>query len=344
MKMIKKILKYIVVALLAYVLLCLITPFNNTLRHRSIKHQINYLSNILDKGYDDKLQTKFPEGKLFSNCLLALATIEFCDKYDQSNTRYATIVDNCIRRIQSEKALGVFDSSLQPKYGMFYQGWSNLVYSKYKNSELLNFSKSPKLVRQKSEEIESSINQIQSDSLRIIDTYMGSNWPADNLIGIASIENDSLRLRWIELILKTTEHASGLIHHSGSLKNRIRGSSSAMITYCLNLSGYPEINTYKLKFEETFIDNYLGVQLVKENEDGSNRMDVDSGPILFGYGASATMMNIKTQASLGKSNAKITWATMNLISLPINIFGKKYLIFKKEPMLDLFMLWASTEL
>ena len=73
-------------------------------------------------------------------------------------------------------------------------------------------------------------------------------------------------------------------------------------------------------------------------------MDVDSGPVLFGYGASATIMNIKTQASLKKPNAKITWAAIHLISLPINIFEKKYLILKKEPMLDFFMLWSSTEL
>ena len=73
-------------------------------------------------------------------------------------------------------------------------------------------------------------------------------------------------------------------------------------------------------------------------------MDADSGPVIFGYGASATIMNIKTQASLKDSKSKITWAAMNTIALPINIFKKKYYILKQEPMLDLFMLWGSTEL
>ncbi|TRX54796.1 hypothetical protein FNH22_18725 [Fulvivirga sp. M361] len=342
--MIKKIIKFFGIVILVYVLLCLITPFNKTLRNRSIKNQINYLSNILDKGYDDKLQTRFPEGKLFSNCLLALSTIEYFNKNPQSDQKYANIVDHCIKRIQSERALGMFNPNLEPKYGMFYQGWSNLVYSKYAKSDLIKFSTISELVKNKSNEIESNFNQIQSDSLRIINTYVESNWPADNLIGISSIENDNLRNRWIELILSTSKHQSGLIHHAGSQKNTIRGSSTAMITYCLNKSGYSDIEKYNNKFEDIFIDNYLGVQLVKENEDGTNKMDVDSGPVLFGYGASATIMNIKTQASLGKSNAKTTWAAMNLISLPINLFRKKYLILKKEPMLDLFMLWSSTEL
>lgn len=342
--MINKIFKYIGFILLTYMLLCLITPFNKTLRNRSIKNQINYLSNILDKGYDDKLQERFPEGKLFSNCLLALSIIEFCDKNGFLDKKYASIVDSCISRIQSNKATRIFESNLQPKYGAFYQGWSNLVYSTYAKSKLIDSSEIRQDVVEMLSKFESNIESIQSDSLRIIETYTESNWPADNLIGIASIKNDSLKSKWITLLINRSTHSSGLIHHSGSDTNIIRGSSSAMITYCLKKSGYEEIEKYNNKFEEVFIDTFLGIQLVKENEDGSNEMDIDSGPILFGYGASATIMNIKTQASLKNSNSKITWATMNLISLPINIFGKKHLILKKEPMLDLFMLWSSTEL
>jgi len=71
---------------------------------------------------------------------------------------------------------------------------------------------------------------------------------------------------------------------------------------------------------------------------------MDSGPVVFGYGSSATIMNIKTQASLSNRKSKITWAVMNTIAIPINIFKKKFYLLKKEPMLDLFMLWGSTEL
>ena len=73
-------------------------------------------------------------------------------------------------------------------------------------------------------------------------------------------------------------------------------------------------------------------------------MDVDSGPVVFGYGASATVMNIKTQASRGNPKAKSTFAAMNLLGLPIHLFNKKYYLLKKEPMYDLFMLWGLVEL
>ncbi len=107
---------------------------------------------------------------------------------------------------------------------------------------------------------------------------------------------------------------------------------------------YNHIEEYNNDFKKIFIDDYCGVQLVKENEDGSDNMDVDSGPVVFGYGASATIMNIKTQASMKDSNSKRTWAVMNTISIPINIFGSKYYLFKKEPMFDIFMLWGCVEL
>lgn len=89
---------------------------------------------------------------------------------------------------------------------------------------------------------------------------------------------------------------------------------------------------------------YCGLQLVKENENGSNDSDYDSGPVIFGYGAAATIMNIKTQASLGDKNSTITWAFFNLISLPVNIFQSKYYLFQQEPMFDLFMLWSAVEM
>jgi len=200
------------------------------------------------------------------------------------------------------------------------------------------------MVIQQSNDIEERLTYTQNENLRVLDTYDDANWPADNLIGSMSIRNEQLKENWINVIMESAKHESGLIHHSGSNKSEIRGSSSAMITFCLSKSGYKEIDKYNDTFSDLFIDEFLGIQLVKENENGSNYMDVDSGPVLFGYGASATIMNIKTQASLGNSKSKFTWAAMNVIALPINIFKKKYYLLKQEPMLDLFMLWGCTEL
>lgn len=219
-----------------------------------------------------------------------------------------------------------------------------MVNSKYLKSDLFKHSQIQELIIRHSRNLNLTLDQIQTDSLRIIETYKNASWPADNLVLIASINNDSIQQKWIELLLKNSQHKSDLINHTDSRKTQVRGSSSALISYCLKESNYHDISSYNEKFEDLFIDSYLGIQMVKENEDGSNEMDYDSGPVVFGYGAAATIMNIKTQGNLENQNAKATWALINLISLPINLFKKKYLIFKKEPMLDLFVLWASTDI
>ena len=342
--MIKKFFKRTGIVILLYALLCLGTPFNKFLRNRSIDNQITYLSQILDKGYDNRLQRKFPEGKLFSNCLLSLSTIEYCDNNKIVVEKYAQIVDNCIKRIQSKKALSIFNPDLVPKYGMFYNGWSNYVYTTYQKSPLFKHSALREQVIEQCNEIESRLVATQIDSMRILDSYIEASWPADNLIGLLSLENDSIKQEWMTTILKSTEHESGLIHHSGSNNSIIRGSSTAMITFCLDRLEFEKSLIYNNSAKDIFIDEYLGIQLVKENEDGSSKMDVDSGPVVFGYGASATIMNIKTQASLNNPRSKVTWAAMNLISFPINLFGKKYYLFRQEPMFDLFMLWGSVEI
>ena len=340
----KRIIKYIGSLILIYIFFCLVTPFNNFLKSSSIKNQIDYLSQLLDKGYDDELQTRFPEGKLFSNALLALSIIEYCERNNIIRQKYADIVDKCIKRIQSAKALSSFNADMEPKYGMFYNGWSNYVFKKYKTSKLYQLSLIRESVEEGSKKIEVRLLKMQLDSIRILDSYKYVNWPADNLIGIISIEEETIKQLWMEKILNTTAHPSGLVHHFGGDNSTIRGSSSSMITFCLNKLGYKNLQAYNTTFKNIFIDEYLGVQLVKENENGSNKMDVDSGPVIFGYGASATVMNIKTQANLSPAKAKTTWAFMNMISFPVNIFGYKFYLLKQEPMYDLFMLWGCVEL
>jgi len=294
--MLKKILISAGLILMIYAILCLITPYNKALSNRSIQNQITYLSRLLESGYDDVLQERYPEGKLFSNALLALSIIEYSDKGQAQKQsmyqRYAQIVDSCILRIQSEQARKVFSSTVVPKYGMFYNGWSNLMYAKYRMSSLYDYSQIKANVTEESNKIEARLVAAQSDNIKVLDTYEGSNWPADNLIGILSLSNDQLGQEWLSTLIGVSSHRSGLIHHTGDDNATIRGSSSALITYCLSELDSELMAAYSSQYQRIFADNILGIQ--------------DSGPIVLGYGAVATIMNIKTLASLDSPRAKST--------------------------------------
>ena len=164
MKKIIKFLKYLIFIILAYFVICFVTPFNKSLRHRSIENQINYLSHILDQGYDDQLQSRYPEGKVFSNALLALSIIEHCNKTDNVNSRYSKTVDKCIQRILSENSLKNFHAQINPPYGMFYNGWVNHVLVSYTRSSLFHFSEIQKEILASFQTIESRLIAAQKDS------------------------------------------------------------------------------------------------------------------------------------------------------------------------------------
>jgi hypothetical protein len=339
-----KFFKYLIFILLSYFLISLATPFNKSLRHRSIENQINYLSDILDQGYDDQLQSRFPEGKVFGNVLLALSVIEYCDKNKDFKVEYAEIVDKRIDRLLSKNALRIFPTDINPPYGMIYNGWVNHVLVSYIHSSLFQFSEMQKEILVSSQTIASRLLLAQKDNIKLLDSYAGAHWPADNMIGIVSIQDSVIGQIWLEKLLSETDHPTKLINHAGDQPSIIRGSSSALMTYCLSKIPYSDVIQYNERYKKTFVDQYFGIQLVKENENGSNDSDYDSGPVFFGYGAAATIMNIKTQASLGNKNSEITWAFFNTISLPVNLFHSKYFLFQQEPMFDLFMLWAAVQM
>lgn len=340
-KVVKRLILFFLVFYIGTVLL---TPHLSFLRNRSIENQIEYLSELLNSGYDDELQQRFPEGKMFSNALLGLSIIEYSDHNKINDSRYAQQVDSCILRMLSKKAKEPFPSNISPQFGMFYNGWTQLVLTKYMDSQLFNHSSIQAQILSSSDEIHRRIVDAQMDSIHPLPSYHGSYWPADNFIGLITVKDSVLKFNWMRMMDTISQHSSGLIHHAGNNSYSVRGSSSAMITYCLAEIDREKAISHNSKFNGLLVQPFLGANLVKEHEDGSGVEDVDSGPLLFGYGASATLMNIKAQAVLGAPGARATWGWMNLIGVPVNIWNQKYYIFKQEPMFDLFMLWSSVSL
>lgn len=337
----KKLIKYLGLIFIFYLFSLALCPFTQFLRNRSIENQIEYLSNLLNNSYDDQLQQRFPEGKVFSNAILALSIIEYSKKQNVNEQKWANNVDQCINRLISDEAKLPFNEDLTLEYGVFYRAWINYVFSKFRNSDLFSLSKNRDLVETSIETFRKQVDKIQKDSIQVLESYQNMNWPVDNIVGIATLNNEVLQNQWFQLLKDISKRE--LIHHSGDDPSQIKGSSQSLITFFLNETKIEEKQEYFDRYNELFVDSYLGVKLVKESLTEESGQDIDSGPVIFGYGASATIMNIKTQAKYSRK-AKGTWAFFNVISLPVNICGEKYYLFGKEPMYDLFMLWAAVEL
>jgi len=342
----KKIIKFLFIGFSFYCLINFITPFNSYLKNRSIENQIEYIQSKFEKGEDNVLQRRFPEGKVFGNALFALSIIEYQNNstVTEKNTRY---IDRAINELLSPASKSTFPENLNPPYGSFYNGWVNFVLKSYIESSGFNESAIQKLVLEQHSILTNNLVEAQSDSLRLLESYHGSSWPADNLVAIASlpIEHDSLRKEWYNLLLSQSDDADTLIHHVTGQEAKVRGASQALMIYLTHSFDPEKAIEQNAHFNDRYVDSPLRISLVREFPRGDKSgSDLDSGPLIFGYGSSASIMNIKTQASLHNSTAKYSYGFYNMISMPYNLLGKKYHLFKKEIMFDIFMLWGAVEI
>ncbi len=339
----KKIIKILISIVLFISLINLITPHVNFLLIRSIENQIAYLSNEFENGLGEKLQSRFPEGELFGNLIFALSLIEYSKKCESVDI---DLIEDAILRTTSQEAKTNFTKELPLEYGAFYNGWTNFTLKKYIESEVFKRSARKNTFINLYNEISNKIIEVQRDSIRILETYSNSVWPADNLICIASLnsKNKELKKLWLEKIWTKSKSDKKLINHCGEIPSEIRGSSQALITYFLaNINENLAEENFR-KYKPLFIKKFIGISFTKEYLENDSSEDIDSGPILFGFGSVAMIMNSKAMATLNIKGAKSTWNFLNFIGIPVNLFGKKYYLLGKEPIYDIFLLWIAVDL
>lgn len=335
----KKAFLFLLLIIVLYFLSSFILPQSSFFRNRSIKNQINYLENSFDEGLSEKLQARFPEGKLFGNLIYALSLIEYSNKIKEN---YSPQIEHAINRCITINAKASFQKNLLLPYGAFYCGWLNYTLKKYIACESFKSSANRQKFIELHDDISRKISIAQNDSITILDTYLNGKWPADNLVCIASLDEEysELKNKWLNLIYSKSQDE--LIHHFDHNRHLIRGSSQALIQYFLHdINPKKQSLSHKI-YKERFIDKFFSISLVKEYEKPENKLqDVDSGPILFNYGSVATIMNNKLESTLNLKNHKNSFAFLNTLGIPVNLFGNKFYIMKKEPMFDIFMLWCA---
>lgn len=340
----RKTIKYLSMLLLGYLLLTLLTSHSKFLLDRSIGNQINHINTQLINGGDDKLQKRYPEGYIFSNSIFALSLIELHELRLQDSKSYAKNVDRCLRRLLSDQGTESFSKNLSLTHGAFYNGWTNYTLKTYVESELFSHSDHKEYFISEHARLSYLTIEYQKDSITLVETYTDAIWPADNLICLLSLPDDQIKLqeKWLQALIENSSNNLDLINHDNYDRSIARGSSQALSLYFLNDfdSGYA-IAANEI-FQNNYIDDILEIKLVREYVNDGEQ-DLDSGPVILNYGSVATIMNIKTQSKFGVKE-RSTWNLMNTLGIPINLFSKKYYLFQKELMFDIFMLWSSVSL
>ena len=344
-RILKRLVWLAAVSVLFYCIFNLFTGFSQVLLKQSIANQINSISQQLLEGADQSLQQSFPEGVIFANAIFALSILEAEANLSLSYKEAARLIDHSILQLLSDDNSQNYDKDLIPAYGAFYNGWTNVVLMNYRLSKSFKYSSIQNQVNSEYSTISERIVAAQNEGVHLLDTYHSSIWPADNLMCIASLDSShhDLQQDWYRKIIDSSDNQLGLINHDGFQPEISRGSSLALATYATALFDPESARRQNSIFQKHYLLSILDIHFIKEYEN-DGELDVDSGPIIYGIGSVATIMNIKTQKTINNKQLRLTWGFLNMLGLPINFNGKKHYLFKQELMFDIFMLWTSVSL
>ncbi len=322
--------------------------------------QLRFLGDSLRSGSGEKMQGLFPEGFFFAHTLYGLTWIEAGLRESSRTELHAEAIREAewaLERIDSPAGKAPFTKDMKPPYGVFYSGWSSWLRGgilMIQSSE----DRSPAEVERFQADCPVLADAFDQNDMPFLSAYPGQAWPVDSVVAIAALRlHDSLfppRFeatinRWLRMTRERLDPATGLIPHrvnpvTGEMIEGARGSSQSLIARFL-IEVDPEWGRaqYAL-FRSQFIGSFLGVPGVREYPTGAGGFgDVDSGPLLFGFSASATVVAIGAAQVQGDcETASAIISTGEAVGLPIAWGGRKFYALGLLPVGDAFLAWAKS--
>ena len=322
--------------------------------NQNVQNQLNFLKKVRDKGEATKMQEFFPEGFMFFQSLYGLTWCELIENQSPTSDLFQAgmkEIEGTLQAVFSEEGKRPFLKELPIEYGTFYRGWSNYLLAQ----KLILLPDSLGIERYKNncKAIVEAMNQSKSPYL---ESYLGNVWPADMMVAMASIEKydqivdttyQKVVADWLDKVKSHLDLKTGLIPHSatteGETLESARGSSQSLMLYFLKDMDSTFADQQFAIYNELFLESRFGLQAIREYPKGMTiNGDIDSGPIIWGIGPSATIVGQKTYGQFGE------WSHYQEIKNCLQAIGfsyqtgkeKKYLL-GQFPMADVFLAWSN---
>jgi hypothetical protein len=322
--------------------------------------QLRFLGQALRRGAGERMQDLFPEGHFFMHVLYGLAWVEVGLRQPPESALHLQALEEAnwaLERLERDAARAAFSRDLDPPYGVFYSGWSNWLRG---GLLLLQPEQSRPLAQVDRFQAECQALALAFDRspTPFLPAYPGQAWPVDSVVAIATLRlHDSLfparfgttTQRWLEGAQDRLDPATGLLPHrvdsqTGEALEGARGSSQSLVARFL-VEVDPEWgrSQYAL-FRRQFVAPFLGAPGVREYpEHITGEGDIDSGPLVAGFSASATVVMIgAAQVQGDREVADALIDASEAAGLPIRWAGAKRYLFGQLPIGDAFLVWAKT--
>jgi hypothetical protein len=318
----------------------------------------NIKSRLL-KGEAFEMQKHFPEGAFFSYVLYGSSWVNIGLTATEPSIKQEAEHEAlwALDRLEENEIAHQFSQPMKIEHGVFYAGWTNrlrggilLLQAEHRNAQL---------EAEFHIETEKIALGFTDSSLPILESYPGQAWPADTIVALSSLAiHDTIYLSnyrelviqpWLQKVETRYNTTHQLFPHqvnttNGDVIKDIRGDSSAYALSLLPEVHAPFAQTQYEIYDREFTQSFTVFSLTREHPKGnSSYHTTNSGPIFFGYGATASVMNIAAaNANLNPAEAEDTARFFSFIGLPLrNSKGTQYL-FGKFLIYDIFLTWATT--
>ncbi len=327
---------------------------------KDIVPQLRFLGKSLRQGSGEAMQGLFPEGYFFSHALYGLSWVEVGLRTpDGSDLHTQALAESAwaLERLDSKAGRAAFSPTLDPPYGVFYVGWSNWL----RGGRLMLQApeeRDPAEVARFQADCQALATAFDQSDTPFLSAYPGQAWPVDSVVAAATLRlhdalfpaqfSDTLE-HWLDAAQMRRAAYTGLLPHradphSGQPLSGARGSSQSIIARFLIEVDPDWGRSQYLQFRQEFVRPFLGAPGVLEYPAGVNgRGDVDSGPLVMGFSASATVVTLGAAQVQGDREVGDTLLrAAEAVGLPLRLGDAKRYAFGLMPVGDAFLVWAKT--
>jgi hypothetical protein len=279
-----------------------------------------------------------------------VAKRETCD----AATRHRAIEEArwVLAHLESEEGLRPFDAAIDPPFGAFAIG-----YRAWLRGGLLMVTPASERPRIEIEAYEKDCAAIALALRRsgpFICSYHNEAWPCDAVVGAAALRlHDRLfSPMYAATIAEWVSQAKGragaeMLPHRwdpGMRPEPARGTSQAVFGRFLVEVDEPWGRAEYDRFRSSFVTTRCGIWGVREYQRGmSGPADVDSGPLLAGVSASASVFALGAANVHGDAQlADALLRSSECVGLPLEWSGSKRYMLGTVPVGDAFLAWAKS--
>jgi len=326
-------------------------------RDREVLAELAFVREAIDHGAAQRMQAIYPEGYFFLHTLYGVTWAELALQSRDSSLRIKALVEatRSLDSIESPKGTRVFQTDINPPFGIAYLGWTN-----YLRGRILQFQgpvhQDSSLFGRYRRDLDELAALYDTCASPFQQSYRGMAWSGDNVVPIYALRlhdqlMDTARYaktidRWVGLA-KAKVGLLGMMdfeiaYPSGQTIKPPRGSGQTLMLRFLGEIDPAFARQQYDRLRTEFFTTRLGLHLVREFPVSTpGDADYDSGPVIWDIGSSATIVTLGTARAFGDTAfAEVLEKSINFYGLPYWLGGKSTYALGQMPVADAFLAWS----